>query len=80
MTNQTNCFGFNDPRFVNVAIAGAIASCISFLACLLAITVIVLFKKWQTFGQRLLIYFILPVTFASVALGIRKLDLSLIHI
>ena len=59
---------------MNVAVTAATSVCISFIACLFAIFVIALFKKWQSFGQRLITYLLISVTVFSLATALRRMD------
>lgn len=65
---------YNQPRFVNVAITAATSSSASFLLCLLGVLVILLFKKWQTFGQRMIAYLVAGTTLFSLATAVRRVD------
>lgn len=65
---------YNNPTFVHIAIVGVACSSVSLLACFGAIFVVILFKKWQTFGQRLLTYLIVASSIASLGLAIRRVD------
>jgi hypothetical protein len=59
---------------LNVAVTGAAVAGVSLLACLFALFIIILFKKWQLFGQRLIAYLIISATLLSVALVMRIVD------
>ena len=69
MENSTliNC-SLIKKEFAIVASVNAVAAVVSLLACLAAIFIIILFKKWQSFGQRLILYLMISTTF--LALGI----------
>ena len=70
-----NCSQFyTEQRFVNVAVTSATAACLSLLVCLFGVFIIILFKKWQSFGQRLIAYLIISVTLFSIAATIRRVD------
>ena len=65
---------YNQRRFVHVAVSAATASTLSFLACLFAVFIVILFKKWQSFGQRMITYLIISVTLFSLATSLRRVD------
>ena len=64
-----NCSLFDHRQFV-IAIAITSGS-VSFTACLSAIFIIILFKKWQTFGQRLILYLMISTTLLSLGIVLR---------
>ena len=67
MDNYTDCSqAYTEQRFMNVAVTATATACLSFIACL--------FKKWQTFGQRLIAYLIISATLLSVASIMRRVD------
>jgi hypothetical protein len=73
--STTNCSNaFTEPEYVDVAIAADVAAGVSLLAGLFALFIIVLFKKWQSFGQRLITYLFITSAFYSVALILRRVD------
>ena len=66
MENERNCSLFSDRKFVIVAGVNMASALVSLLACFVAIFIIILFKKWQTFGQRLILYLIISTTLQSI--------------
>ena len=48
-----------------------ISGSVSSMACLSAIFIIILFKKWQTFGQRLILYLMISTTLLSLVTVLR---------
>lgn len=69
-----NCSLYNNRDFVVVAIVNAAVAFISFLACTLAIFIIILFKKWQFFSQRLILYLIISSMLVSIATILHRVD------
>jgi hypothetical protein len=65
---------FTEQKFANVAVASSTAAGVSLLACLLALFVVILFKKWQSFGQRLIAYLIIAATLFSLASLLRRVE------
>jgi hypothetical protein len=79
MQNSTELFSncsqsYTEPRFVSVAITSATAASVSLLASIVSLFIIVLFKKWQSFGQRLITYLFISVALLSVATLLRRVD------
>lgn len=73
-TSNDSCSIFGERRYTNVAIINAILSGVSLLACLLSLFVILLFKKWKFFNQRLVLYLIISATLLSLAVVMHKTD------
>lgn len=73
-TGNCSTVFYNQRRFIHVAVSAATASTLSFLACLVAMFIVVLFKKWQSFGQRVITYLIISTTLFSLATALRRVD------
>ena len=74
LTPRSNCSIYNDRNFIAVAAVNQAVSAISILACLFAIFVIVIFKKWKTFSQRLIAYLIITNLLLVTASCIHRVD------
>jgi hypothetical protein len=73
--STTNCsLLFFDQNSEDVAVTGAAVAGVSLLACLFALFIIILFKNWQSFGQRLIAYLLISATLLSVASILRRVD------
>jgi hypothetical protein len=71
----TNCSLFySDQNSLNVAVTSAAISGVSLLACLSALFIVVLFKKWQSFGQRLIAYLLISTALLSMAVLLWRVD------
>ena len=71
MSQIENCSLFDRQKYVIVTTVGMISGSVSFLACLSAFFIIILFKKWQTFGQRLILYLMISTTLHSLGTVLR---------
>ena len=77
MSNATHsggngsCSPYDSPKYVNVTIVAVAVSLISFLACLVVIGVIFLFKKYHFFTQRHILYLSIAALFNSAAITLR---------
>ena len=75
MRNFSSCFQPSEERvFVIVAGLNVAFGFISLLASCLVIALVVLFKKWQFFTQRLVLYLAISVGLESIAVIIVKID------
>ena len=71
----TNCSNpFNDPIYAKVAAVAAASGSISFLASCFVIFIIVLFKKWRFFTQRLILYLAISAALESLAFILQRTD------
>ena len=52
----TNCTNYNTPEYIAIAAVNSAIGGISFIGCLLVIGLIILFKKYLFFNQRLILY------------------------
>ena len=66
-----NCSLFDYKRFVIVTAVSVTPGSVSLMACLFAIFIIILLKKWQTFGQRLILYLMISITLLSLGIVLR---------
>ena len=66
-----NCSLFDHRKFVIVTTVGVTSASVSLMACLSAIFIIILFKKWQTFGQRLILYLTISAGLFSIGIVLR---------
>lgn len=71
-----NCSSTSEEEYLLAIVGGlgAASGFISLLASCLVIALLVLFKKWQFFTQRLVLYLAISVAFQSVASVIGKID------
>ena len=69
-TNST-CFDYNSPRYVALAILSASIASVSFLACILVIAGIVLYKKYLFSVQRLILYLGVAAMLSSASMMLR---------
>ena len=75
MSNFSGCFQPSEERvFIIVAGLNVVLGFISLLASCLVIALVVLFKKWQFFTQRLVLYLAISVGLESIAVIIAKID------
>ena len=73
--SPTNCSNpFNDPIYAKVAAVAAASGSISFLASCFVIFIIVLFKKWRFFTQRLILYLAISAALESLATILQRTD------
>ena len=74
MINGSNCSEL--PELVQVIVGGlnAASGIVSLLASCLVVALVVLFKKWQFFTQRLVLYLAISVAFQSITAMIMKID------
>ena len=71
----TNCSNpFNDPIYAKVAAVAAASGSISFLASCFVIFIIVFFKKWRFFTQRLILYLAISAALGSLAFILQRTD------
>ena len=68
---SVNCSLFDYKKFVLVTAVSVTPGSVSLMACLFAIFIIILFKKWQTFGQRLILYLMISTTLLSLGIVLR---------
>ena len=66
-----NCSLFDHKKFLIVTTVGMISGSVSSMACLSAFFIIILFKKWQTFGQRFILYLMISTTLISLGTVLR---------
>ena len=66
-----NCSLFDYKKFVLVTEVSVTPGSVSLMACLFAIFIIILLKKWQTFGQRLILYLMISNTLLSLGIVLR---------
>ena len=71
MSQIENCSLFDHRKFVIVTAVSVTSASVSFIACLSAIFIIILFKKWQTFGQRLILYLMISAGLFSIGIVLR---------
>lgn len=73
--NRTGfCEPYGERRFAIAVAFSAAAGCISFLASCFAIFIIILFKKWRFFSQRLILYLAIAATLTSLSSIVRRVD------
>ncbi len=73
-TENSNCSVYNNKDFVNVAIAYQATAGFTFLSCIFALSIIIIFKKWQLFSQRLFIYLVISTFLFSAARIFHRVD------
>ena len=71
---SNQCSVYDNKDFALVAVTNSAVALISLLACIFAISIVILFKKWKFFSQRLILYLIISAMLNSVVLIIRRLD------
>ena len=69
--SNKSCSPYDSPKYANVAIVSVAVSLISLLACLAVIGIIIFFKKYHFFTQRLILYLSIAAMFNSVAITLR---------
>lgn len=76
MENATlqNCSIYQNKDFIIVAIVNQSLSLVSAIACLCAIIVIIIFKKWQCFTQRLILYLMISTFLISLVRAMVRVD------
>ena len=65
---------YSTSQYAVVAVLSAASSFISFLACCFVFCIIVLFKKWKFFEQRLILYLNIAAILESTAVIIHRVD------
>lgn len=65
---------YNNRDFKNVAIVNTAVAFLSLLACSFGLFVIILFKKWQFFNQRLVLYLIISATLVAIRTILHRID------
>lgn len=74
-SNASNCSNpFDDSIYAWVAGVAAVSGLISLLACCFIIFIIVLFKKWKFFSQRLILYLAITAALLSLAMVLQRVD------
>ena len=72
---STNCsLPYTQHEYAIVAGLSAVSAFISLLASCFIVSLIILFKKWRFFTQRLVLYLAISVIFESVATIIHRVD------
>ena len=69
-----SCSIYNDSDYVIVAALNAAVAFLSLLACIFGLTIVILFKKWKFFNQRLVVYLIIAATLEAIATIIHRVD------
>ena len=72
--SSSSCSPFDERKYAIVAGLNAASGFVSLLASSFVVLLIVLFKKWRFFTQRLVIYLAVAVAFQSVAAMISRVD------
>lgn len=73
LTN-TSCSPYDDPAYAKVALASAISALISLAASCFVIFIIILFKKWKFFPQRLILYLAIAALMTSFSTILHRVD------
>ena len=75
-TNSTgpNCPPYDQKIYATVAVVAAASGFTSLLADCFVIFIIILFKKWKFFSQRLILYLAIAASMVSVATIIQRVD------
>lgn len=72
--NSTSCSPYDDPSY---AVVAAVSAGLAFLSTLLitgVIGIIILFKKWRFFSQRLILYVALAAILLNVGIILHRVD------
>ncbi len=73
--SPTPCFNpFDDKLYLVVAAAAAVSGLISLLASTFIICIIILFRKYQFFGQRLILYLAISTVVKSLTTILQRVD------
>ena len=70
-TNTTECEIYDSDRYTTIAIIAASVGTFSFLASISVISVIVIFKKYNVFIQRLILYLCITAAINSASITLR---------
>ena len=71
---NSSCNPFEDRIYAIVAGMAAVSGFISFIASCFIIFIIILFKKWRSFIQRLIFYLSITAALNSLALVLQRVD------
>ncbi len=78
MENETqtrgNCSLYDTKDIIKVAIVNQALSALTVFACLFALSIIIIFKKWQIFSQRLIVYLIMSTMLISVTRSLARVS------
>ena len=75
LVNSTGpCPPFGDKIYAKVAAVAAAPGFISFLANCFVIFIIILFKKWRFFSQRLILYLAISAAIMSIGIVLQRTD------
>ena len=76
MNGSSSCSPLSEKPVLLIVVGGlnAASGFVSLLASCFVIALVVLFKKWQFFTQRLVLYLAISVAFQSIAAMIIKVD------
>ena len=73
-TNDTNCSPYYTEAYDNVAITSAAAAFFSLTAGCFVIFIMILFKKWIFFSQRLILYLAVAAILASISTALHRIN------
>lgn len=65
---------YDTSQYAAVAIVAAVSAFFSLLACCFVLFIIILFKKWKFFEQRLILYLNITAMLESIAVIIHRVD------
>ena len=71
---RRNCSLYDDKDIIKVAIVNQALSALTVLACLFALSIIIIYKKWQFFTQRLIIYLITSTMLISLTRSLARVS------